>query len=162
VGSGPRSREGPRPGLGRRRLYRAVSGRLPSAVTSGLLGVVPVLGRPLGLMRALAGTSPVGGGGEHRPAPPRLWWAAPWRRSEAEPEPTVSRSGSRTGWAAPARSGPASSVGRPPATAGERAGEPAFIKNGRPLRMNAGAGLTGPGRLRSDAGAGLTGPGRLR
>ena len=132
MGSGPRSREGPRPGLGRRRRYRAASGRLPSAVASGLLRVAPVLGRPLGLLRALAGGTPVGGGGEHRPSPPRLWWAAPWRRWEAEPEPTGSRSASRGGRVAPRPSWPASSVGRPRATPGEQAGD------------------TGPRRLRSD------------
>lgn len=149
MGSGPRSREWPRLPLGRRRSVRAVADRLPSSVSGGLLRVAPVLGRPLGLLRALAGGNPVGGGGEHRPSPPRLWWAAPWRRWAAEPESTVSGSVSRTGWAAPGRSGPASEDRPPVATAKEQTGQPAFKDNGRPLRMNADAGLTGPGRLRS-------------
>ena len=148
MGSGPRSPEEPRPRLGRLRPGRAVADRLPSAVAGGLLRVAPVLGRPLGLLRALTGGIPVGRGGEHRPSPPRLWWAAPWRRSAAEPEPMVSGSASRTGWAAPGRSGRASSVGPPVVTAMERAEKPAFMSNGRPLRMNAGAGPTGSVRLR--------------
>src|SRR5436309_6979237 len=132
MGSGPRSREGPRPGRGRRRLGRAVAGPLPRAVSGGLLRVAPVLGRRLGLLRALAGGTAGAGGGDHRPSPPRLWWAAPWRRWGADPEPTLPASGR------------ASPVGPPTATAAARAAVPAFIHDGRASQMNAGAALAGP------------------
>ena len=128
MGSGPRSRERPHPGFGRRRLGRAFADRLPSAVTDGLVRVAPVLGRPLGLRRALAGASPVDGGGGHRPSPPRLWWAAPWRRWEAEPEPNV---------------GPTVEA------ASERVAEPAFMSNGRSLLRNAGTERARPADVRA-------------
>src|SRR5436309_15487884 len=131
MGSGPRTREGPRPGRGRRRLGRAVAGPLPRAVTAGLLRVAPVLGRGLGLRRALAGGAAGGGGGDHRPLPPRLWWAAPWRRWGADPEPILPGSGR------------ASPVGAPTATATPRAAVPAFINDGRLSQMNAGSGRIG-------------------